>query len=244
MNAFKFPLPALAFMLCTICFSCIKTNTAPGTSALTIVNAIPNCNAIVTNFIGSNGNKTTDTLMYYNSALQIYYGQYSEVSAYTGTTHLSLSQASDTLLPIANMTLNMQIGGIYSLFLAGSDTTQVDTMFTKDNIPYYPASGDSLTGVRFVNLSKGGKPIFITLQSDTTHTRIQNNISYKIITSFASYPANGNAQTLGYNFEFRDAGSDSVLATSYLNIYLFKSQTLAFYGNASVGYSVMSINNY
>ena len=142
------------------------------------------------------------------------------------------------------MTLNMQIGGIYSLFLAGSDTTQVDTMFVRDNIPYYPVSGDSITGVRFVNLSKGGNPVLITLQSDATHTPIQNNIAYKTITAFAPYPANGNAQMKGYNFEFRDAVSDSVLATSYLNIYLFKSQTLAFYGNANIGYSVMSINNF
>ena len=99
MNRSKFSLPVLAFMLCTACFSCIKTNTPLGTSALTIVNAIPTSNAIVTNFLGSNGSKTTDTLTYYNSALQIYYGTYSEVSSYTGATHLSLSQTSDTLLP-------------------------------------------------------------------------------------------------------------------------------------------------
>jgi len=234
----------LVISSCLMLNSCVKTIIPPGTSALTIVNAIPNSNAVVTNFFGSNGGKSIDTLTYYNSALQIYYGRYTEVSSYSGPTNLSLSQTSDTLLPIANMTLNMQINGIYSLFLAGYDTTEVDTMFVKDNIPYYPTSGDSITGVRFVNLSKGGNPILITLQSDTTHTPILNNIVYKTITPFQSYSANTNAQSIGYNLEFRDVISDSILATSRLRIYLYKSQTLAFYGNPIVGYSVMSINNY
>jgi hypothetical protein len=229
--------------ICLVAVGCIKTNTLPGTSSLTIVNAIPNSNAIVTNFLGNNGSKTTDSFQYYNSALQIYYGSYSEVSSYTGATHISLSQTSDTLLPIANMTLNMQIGGIYSLFLAGSDTTQVDTLFSKDNIPYYPASGDSATGVRFVNLSKGSTPISITLQSDTNHSAILSNIAYKNISSFQSFSANSISQSNGYIFEFRDA-TNTILATYPINIYLNKSQTLALYGNSNVGYSVMSINNY
>jgi len=236
--------------------ACIKTITDPGTSALTIVNAIPNSNALITNFWGNTGSQiqNSDTLQYYSTALQIYYANWSELSSYSGKTTLSLPQISDTTTSLTNLNLNLQIGSIYSLFITGSDTTHVDTLFTKDNIPYYPYSGDSLTGVRFINLSTGSLPILITLQGDTTHTPIANNISYKTVTSFQQLSANSNALLNGYTFEFRDAASDSVITTvsfntrTYTHLFPFKSVTICLIGQpgatASVPQSGLIIPNY
>jgi len=235
---------------------CIKTSTPPGTSALTIVNAIPNSNPLVTNFYGNTGSQiqNADTLQYYATALQIYYANWSELSSYSGKTSLSLPQISDTTTSLTNLTLNLQIGGIYSLFITGSDTAHVDTLFTKDNIPYYPFSGDSLIGVRFINLSTGSLPILITLQSDSTHTPIANNISYKTVTSFQQLSANSNALANGYTFEIRDVASDSVITTvpfntgTYPAMFPFKSVTVCLIGQpgatAAVPQSGLIIPNY
>jgi len=236
--------------------ACIKTSTPPGTSALTIVNAIPNSNALVTNFYGNTGSQIAmgDTLQYYATALQIYYANWSELSSYSGKTSLSLPQISDTTTSLTNLTLNLQIGGIYSLFITGSDTVHVDTLFTKDNIPYYPFSGDSLIGVRFINLSTGSLPVLITLQSDSMHTPIANNISYKTVTPFQQLSSNANALANGYTFEIRDGASDSVITTvpfstgSYPAMFPFKSVTICLIGQpgatAAVPQSGIIIPNY
>jgi len=232
----------IAGLIILFVFSCTKTTAPSGSAALNIVNATIGSTALVTNFNAYNG-KTIDTLQYYNTALQVYYGSSAEIGSYTGSTPLSLSDITDTTRNVYSNTLNLPVGSIHTLFMTGT-LTSPDNLFTTDVIPYYPASGDSVTGVRFVNLSPGSNPISVTLQSDTTHTAIGSPIAYKSISNFQSFSANTNAENNGYTFEFRDAASDSVLATYSLNIYLFKSQTLAFYGNTTSGFSVMSINNY
>jgi len=236
----------IVIFICLLGAGCIKTNTPPGTSALTIVNAIPNSNALVTNFWGNTGSQIamSDTLQYYATALQIYYANWSELSSYSGKTSLSLPQISDTTTSLTNLTMNLQIGSIYSLFITGSDTAHVDTLFTKDIIPYYPYSGDSVIGVRFINLSTGSLPVQVTLQSDTTHTPIANNISYKTVTPFQELSSNVNALANGYTFEFRDAASDSVLTTvsfttgSYPAMFPFKSVTICLIGQPGVSAAV------
>jgi hypothetical protein len=229
--------------LCIVA-SCKKSNSVKGTSALTIVNIIPGSNNLVTNFFAPQpGGKEQDTLMWYASAAEIGYGRYAELGSYSGNTKLSLSQISDTLQSICDVTLNLQISRIYSFFLTGTDTLHVDTLLTQDQIPYFPYTGDSLTGIRFVNLVTGSNPITIDIQGNPNTTMV-GSLPYKGITAFTNLSANTNAQNNGYLFEFRDAISDSVLATYSLNINLLRSQTLAFYGSLSSGLSVMEINNF
>ena len=227
---------------------CIKTNTPPGTSSLNIINAVPTSNLLITNFQGNGNSKITDTLTYYNSALSIGYGGFVDIGSYSGMTHLSLSQTSDTFSSISNLTLNLKIGNIYSLFLTGTDTLHVDTLFTKDIIPYYPAV-DSVTGVRFVNLSTGSMPVLVTNQADTTHTPITGNISYKTVTAFQQLSANTMAQANGgYTFEFRDVASNTILTTVYCPIVPFKNVTVCLIGQpgvfAVVPQSGILYNNY
>ncbi len=114
--------------------------------------------------------------------------------------------------------------------MTGADTLHIDSLLTPDVIPYYPYTGDSLTGIRFVNLSKWSNPISIDIQG-SPNIELVSSLSYKVITTFQPLSANGAAQANGYNLEFRDEITDSVLATYSINIVLFESQTLAFLRN-------------
>jgi hypothetical protein len=232
--------------LCTVCsISFCKKNSPPsGSSAFTIVNTLVNSTPVVTNFSQiAVGGKLSTSLNWYNSALQIGYGTYSELSSYAGMTLLSLSQISDTLVSLWNGLLNLSVGSTHSLFIIGADTTNVDTLFTTDVIPYYPYTGDSVTGIRLVNVSPGSNPISVDIQG-ATGAPLVTNLSYKGITGFQALPATSVVQTNGYTIEFRDAASGTLLTTYSLPIVLFKSQTLAFYGTALSGQLVMAINNF
>lgn len=227
--------------------SCIKTNGPTGASSLNIINAIPGSNPLVTNFQPLSSSKIQNILMWYSTALQIDYGSCKEIGSYNGMTHLSLSQIDDTLTSIYSLNLNMKVGSIYSLFLTGTDTLHVDTVLNLDHLPYFPGS-DSVTGVRFANLSTGSLPVMITLQADTTHTPITGSIAYKTITPFQQFSSTIEAQANGYTFEFRDVASENVLATFNYNIVPFVNVTVCLVGqpgtNAVTPQSVMIYNNY
>lgn len=236
-------------------FGCIKTNTPPGTASLNIINAINLSNPIVTDFTPLNAKgQAGSELVYYNSANQIAYGNgnWYESGSYSGITSLTISQIDDTTISIWKGVLNLPIGSIHSLFFIG-DTTAVDTLFTSDIIPYFPP-GDSVTGIRFVNLAQNAQPVLVTIQADTTHTPIANNIPYKSITAFQQIQADANALSNGYTFEFRDVATDSILATAdfynYTNPTLlpFKSVTICLIGqfgsNAVAPISTLIYPNY
>jgi len=230
-------------LICLFWQSCIKSNNFTGTSAFTIINAIPASNNLVTNFQGTGTGKTPTSFGLYITANQVGYGSALEFGNYNGITNLILVQTSDTILPLFAGTFNFKPGGIYTLFLTGTDTLHIDTLFSQDNVSYYPYNGDSLTGVRFVNLVTGSNPVSVDIQSSPDSIPVLPSLPYKALSAFQPFSANSNAMNTGYNFEFRD-GSGNVLASTRLNILPFKSQTLALYGNASIGYNVMIINNY
>jgi len=222
--------------------SCARTADVSGSSSLTIVNAVTGSNSLVTNFTGSVGSKNASSFIYYSSALQIPYGSFQEIGSYTGRTPLSISDITDTMNSVFYGTLTLPVGSIHTLFMTGTLTTP-DSLFTADIVPYYPYYGDSLTGVRFVNLSPGSTPVTVDLQGVTDSIPVLSGLSYKTVSAFQPFSANTNAMNNGYTFEFRD-GLGNVLTSTGLNILPFKSQTLALYGNAANGYAIMAINNY
>lgn len=240
----------LLFLIIPIIFlfyCCGKSNTASTSSALTIVNAIPNSQPLLMNFSGNNPKAGNDFKLYnaeYQNDGGIGYGSYIELGSYTNLTNLSLSQISDTSHYLFNGTLTLENGGIYSLYLMGSDTSHIDTLFNRDKIPYYSLTGDSVMGVRFLNLSAGSDPLTVTLKNDTTHKAILQNLPYKSISSFQAFPVNTSTLINGYTFEFRNSNSGDILANYPIAITTFKCQTLAFCGSASTGYNILQINNY
>jgi hypothetical protein len=245
-----------------IALGCTKTKSMSGSASLTIVNAVPNSNPVITNFdpVSAKGN-AEGSLHYFATATQISYAGSWESGSYTGLTSLSLSQISDTMVSIWSGTLTLPVGSVHTLFLAG-DTSAVDTLFTTDVIPYYPAT-DSVTGIRFVNLSTGSSPISINLEGNPNGSEVAS-LNYKGITTFKPYL--NNSTTQDYLFVIRDAVTgDSLTQFDFAqvgsynngngltdpnngNLLTFKSITIALIGqpgvNAVVPQSTIQIDDY
>jgi hypothetical protein len=188
--------------------SCTKEQTFPGTASLTLINAVPNSTpSLVTNFSG------TDPITYRN-ALKLVYGTADKNNQnlnYTGEQRLGIYKYPDTnahSVPLYDLTLDLQPGTTYTLFLTGT-LTAPDTMFTIDTPPYHPLSDSSL-GIRFVNLMAGSTPISVNLAGRANGSEA-NNLSYKSITGFTNYTA--TATVSKYTFEFRNTATGALISS-------------------------------
>jgi hypothetical protein len=222
--------------------SCIKTNPPNGSTALNIVNAINNSNAIVTNFTPLNAKGIpVEPLQYYSSANAISQGNDYESGSYIGLTNLSIAQITDTGVTLWNGEFDLQRGSIHSLFFCG-DTSSIDTLLTTDAIPYYPYS-DSMAGVRFVNLAQGSLPMSVNLQGNPPTQTEFTNVGYKLMSTFKTYSANSSAPG-SYNFEIRDQASDSLLAVFSWSYTLEKNNTIYIMGSQGAGFNAAQMNNF
>lgn len=188
--------------------ACSKTNAPAGTASLTLINAVVGSKPLVTNF------SDQDSITYYYNAMQVLYNVFNplnQVNSYSGIQHIRLYQYPDTgakASPLYNLTLDLPIGSIHTLFLTGT-ISQPDSLLTTDILPYHSVADSSLS-VRFVNLCPGSAPVSIDLVGQPNGSEVAS-LSYKGISSFINYPA--NAATTSYTFEFRDKTSGSLLGT-------------------------------
>ena len=213
----------------------------PGAS-LTIINAIPDVDRLYRSFAGTDRLESYSSLLIYNN----YTNTGSNISLFSrpaGDQRLAFYRGGDTSNPknpFVAVTLPLKANGIYSLFLVGTGAAP-DTLFTEDAIHYHSIK-DSVTGLRFINLSPGSNPITINRVGMAHGTEVQD-LPYKSHTTFLSYPANANVND--YTFEFRDKASGKLLATyntgkmnkyastarlTEVNKWLFRNSTLVFLG--------------
>jgi hypothetical protein len=209
--------------------ACTKTNPHSTVAAVNVVNASPGSPSIYVSFWGDSA---------YYTVPMVGYGSYVELSI--PAKNASLYLATDTTKPFFNGPFPLMAGQIWSLFLAGQSGVP-DSFLVRDYIPTLSA-GDSVTGVRFVNMAQGGDPILIDIQGASGV--VTTDVPYKGIVGWKSFSANAAATAAGYTFEFRDNNSDSLLASFPLTFVPNLNQTLVFYGSATSGFSVMSENNY
>lgn len=245
-------------LLQILILSCTKDKTLPGSSSLTVINAVVNSNQLVTNF-------SNDYTLpgYYKNAQKLSYGSYSSTvnvfGSFSGATNLTLYQIPDTMphsIPLYNLALSLPVASIHTLFLTGLATAP-DTLFTTDQPPYHSAA-DSTVGVRFVNLSPGSNPVNITLSTSTTVNEF-NNITYKGLSTFKNYPAISSVSS--YTFQFRDATTNAVIASFTMsginngtgtntstNNYRWRNVTIALIGSpggaGTAAQKTLLINNY
>lgn len=214
--------------------ACSKQQSFPGTASLTLINAVPNSTpSLVTNFGG------TDPIQWYRNALKLVYGTADKTNqslAYTGEQRLAIYRYPDTNahnVPLYDLTLKLQPGTIYTLFLTGT-LTAPDTMFTIDTPPNHPSSDSSL-GIRFVNLMPGSEPISVNLAGRANGSET-NALAYKNITGFTNYSA--TAAVSKYTFEFRNAVTGTLISSfdvadinkATFNTRRFRNFTLALLG--------------
>jgi hypothetical protein len=223
-------LPVCMLLWC----ACSKQQSFPGTASLTLINAVPNSSpSLVTNFGG------TEPIQWYRNALKLVYGtvdKNNQSISYTGEQRLAVYRYPDTnahSVPLYDLTLDLQPGAIYTLFLTGT-LTAPDTLFTIDTPPYYPAADSSL-GIRFVNLMPGSEPVSVNLIGRANGSET-NGLAYKNITGFTSYPA--TAAVSKYTFEFRNTATGALITSfdvadinkATLNTRRFRNFTLALIG--------------
>jgi hypothetical protein len=226
----------ITLLLVPLFFSCKKQNDAPtDLASVNIVNATVNLSSVKVNYINPNAfyAKITD---------QVSYGANKVYSIPTNKPRmLDIVSSSDTLLSIYHKVIKLSAGNIYSLYLAGQSTA-VDTILLKDNIPY---RADSTAGVRFMNLSYNSTPVNVTLSTTTTVNEF-NNIAYKGITDFKTYPA--LKKNTSYVFQIRDGVSNALLTSYTLTTPRFFNCTLLLKGitggTGTNALGVMRVNNY
>lgn len=202
-------------------------------SSLTIVNTAPDIPGIAVTF-------AEKRIAFSLSQGTIGYQSATEYANPAGQVPLTLVSSADTTRPFFQGNLNLISGGIYSLFISAKNGT-IDTLLTKDHIVNYQ---DSVAGMRIVNLSPDAGPVSINLQGNTTADF--NNLNYKQVSAFKTYPATPN---IGYahTFELRDK-ADNLLLTFNWYFTLFRNHTLVICGSkdptSSTPLAVFQVNNY
>jgi len=228
----------LSTLLLTICISGCKksTVTLSPLASLNIVNASVNLGTVKVNFTDLKG-------LYSSITTTVAYGANTPYGVNAGViVPVTIVPTSDTTKVAFTGSFTFDNGGIYSLYLAGQSTA-VDTVFVKENIPSYT---DSLCGVRFINLSYNSNPIKVVLSTSSTVTEFPG-MAYKQVSSFKTYPA--KAANASYVFQIKDAAKDSLVATYTLTTPRFFNCTLALKGSwgttsGTNALGVMRVNNY
>lgn len=147
----------------------------------------------------------------------------------------------DSLHPYFNQSMSLENGGMYSLFLSGQ-ANAVEALWIKETIPY---RRDSVAGIRFINLSPNSPSVRVALAATPDEIEF-DNISYKQITDFKTYPL---LSTSGpYTFQVTDAGTNAVIASYTLTVPLPRFQNITLVLGGLVGGVpapiISRINNY
>jgi hypothetical protein len=208
---------AILLILTVIACKKYNFNGVVSPASVTVVHAMPAGNSIEP-FFG------VPPAQYWKTRQQVWYGGSYLFSPPKDSNALLVVPSTDTAFHIFQGKMPLVSGGIYTFFLAG-DTTQPDTLFLKDEIPYYQ---DSAVACRFVNCSQGGKSLNVYLQGNT-QAEI-SNMGYMRYGSFKRYAAD-NSVGGAYNFIITDAASGDTLTTYTWYYTVYKTNDLVIMGS-------------
>jgi hypothetical protein len=223
------------FVIVFAAVGCKKETTgAKAIGSITIINALSDNSIIEPNF--------TDSLISFSFNLaKISLGNSIEFGEPTGVIPLSVVSSADTMSPIFQQNIEFESGSIRSLFLANlGEPKECDYVLTLDTIP---SISDSSAGVRFINLSPGGRLISVNLAGNPGSQTEFNNLAYEKISNFRNYPATALVGGV-YSFEIRNESNDSLLATYQWSFTLQKSNTIVISGIENHGLNVFQVNNF
>ncbi|WP_439697435.1 hypothetical protein ACFGVS_03270 [Mucilaginibacter sp. AW1-7] len=127
----------------------------------------------------------------------------------------------------------------YSLFLTGPSPSAVESVLIKETFPY--AYKDSICAVRFINLAQGNTPVSVNIKGQANGSEAAS-VAYKAYTDFKQYPA--KKINPNYIFEFRNAGTGTLITSYTLTTPYFHNVTLALRGAIGGSTGVILVNNY
>ena len=172
----------------------------------------------------------------WSDLIGVYQGTSRVFTILAGSSEITVNSQTDTAKELYTTNVNALGGSIYSLFFAGNMGN--DVLLVKDTIITYM---DSSFGVRFVNFSIYSGSISTNISGSSA--KEVSGLAYKGISSFKKYPGNGDYFTNGYQFEFRNAVTDSLVASCFVTPPIFNNVTLVLY-SPNGSHSVMTMNNY
>jgi len=194
----------------------------------------------LTSFNVTNAVVGGNSLLLNNSENSVSGMGYTQFPLSAGQTVVKLSDTSMHPAEVYyNKTISTANGSYYSLFLTGSSTSQVDNVLIRETYQNY---ADSVSGVRFINLSPGSAPISVDIAGSANGSE-ESGVAYLSYTTFKRYSATAAEQAAGYNFEFRDAATGTLITTITLNPPVFKNVTIALTG-VETNPSTILINEY
>lgn len=187
----------------------------------------------------------------YSHALFIANKQFARMNFAGSIQPLALYGTKDTLpesKPVWAQDLQLEESKLYSLFLFG-EKSKPGHLLIQNNFPPF-RSGDSVTHVRFANMSNG-QPVSINLKGNPAGSLL-NNLAYKEVSAFIAL--NVDKSVSQYEFEFRDAATGALLGTFLApfvndyslgsNVYLNMSWMLMLAGKpGGTGVNQLSIIN-
>ncbi|PSL36109.1 uncharacterized protein DUF4397 [Chitinophaga ginsengisoli] len=154
-------------------------------------------------------------------------------------TSLKVIAVADSTKLIFNESVTPHPGDIYSLFITGAGD-ETSGLLVKENIQ---KNVDSVTGVRFINLSPNAGAISVNIQGQPNGSGVAT-LGFKQITSFEPYPVSSPDQF--YILEIRNADSGDLLSTYFLNqLPVFGNTTLIIRGlvGGNPGFDITRVNN-
>lgn len=223
-----------ACLILSVAVSCNKNVSPEGTTSFTIINTLPGCPYMSTNFSGQYAIK------WYWSAKMIGYGNFQpgyHLSIPVKAQPLALYNYPDTTekdKPLYTLTLNPNPGDITTLFLSGT-LAQPEHLLVTKKPPVYKLT-DSLVGLRLINLSAGSSPLRVKITGSGVDLST-NNLGYQGFTDYLMLPADSKIGNLLVQFFDQVTGDllttytlSEVGATLTDNKWRYKNYTLAFYG--------------
>ena len=211
---------ACALVLTALACKKYDFNGVVSPASVIVVHAMPDGNSMLP-FFG------VPPAKYWNTRVKVSYGGFYLFSPPKDSGALLVVPSTDTLFSVFQGKLPLVSGGIYTFFLAG-DTTQPDTLLTKDDIPYFT---DSSVACRFVNCSQGGKSLNITISGNDPTTQPEvASLGYMQASTFKRYSA---ATSIGgsYTFVVRDAASGDSLTSYTWRYNMYKTHSLVIMGS-------------
>lgn len=189
--------------------SCKKENDPQAVASLTIVNALPEANQVVTDFKKENSFDKTGAGMFVTYGVFTPNNQLTIPNKEMPVIFYKYTNGKINPTPIYETKVSPQAGDASTLFLFGTLAQPESLLITK--MPPYHKVTDSVMGLRFVNVSADKKPLKIRIVGNGIDQTV-NDLVYKTATAYLSVKATTTVTDVV--IECYDASS-GVLLTSY-----------------------------
>lgn len=213
----------------------------PAAGAINVTNAVIGGATITMTTNNSIGSIAANTIGNNASSFLPLVGGQTQVNLSVPAVAATTSTPAKPAVLYYNQPLTIDNTTNYSLFLTGTSPTTIENVLIKES--YLRTYPDSTCGVRVINLAPGSNPISVNIKGNANGSEV-SSLAYKALSDFKTHPA--KKVNTSYIFEFRDAGTGSIITTYTLATPFFHNVTLCLRGivNGSPAAGITLDNDY